>query len=102
MYEYTHSEKRNYFRMQLNCPIYIATEDGTRRQTGVCVNLSVKGILIELDEEFPVGTSLIIKLEPGMEISPALSGMVEVLRVQRDEQSGKYLIGGLLETEVVV
>ena len=102
MFEYTHSEKRNYFRMQLNCPVYISTENGTRQQSGVCINLSVKGILIELDEEIQVGASLIIKLEPGLDISPALSGVVEVLRVQQNKETGKYLIGGLLETEVVV
>jgi hypothetical protein len=62
----------------------------------------VKGILIEADRSFEIGTNLIIKLEPGLEISPALSGIVEIVRVQRSEDSENYLVGGTLETEVVV
>lgn len=102
MFDYTHSEKRSYYRMQLNCPIEIATDDGQARYAGRCINLSVKGILLEVDQAFAVGTSLFIKMEPGLEISPALSGVVEVIRSQRDDASGKYLVGGTLETEVVV
>lgn len=97
-----YEEKRSYYRMQMNCPIQVSSVDGRMRSQGICINLSIKGILIELDTDVAAGSSLIIKIEPELDISPALSGMLEVRRIEYQEQTGKYHIAGELETEVVV
>lgn len=102
MFNTTQQEKRSYFRMQMNCPMYVSSEDGSFRMQGTCINLSIKGILMELDSSVPTGSSLIIKIEPELDISPALSGLLEVLRVEYQPETGKYHVAGELETEVVV
>ncbi|MDH5544956.1 MAG: PilZ domain-containing protein [Gammaproteobacteria bacterium] len=102
MYDSSVREKRNYFRIQLNCPVKLWKTESAARFSGVCINMSIKGILIELDQPVRQGDKLHILIEPGLDISPPLTGIVDVLRVERDCLRNRYKIAGTLETEVVV
>lgn len=93
-----YDEKRNYFRMQLNCSMHYAAIDEKNLHQGRCVNLSTRGMLIETDKYFPIGTRLKVNVTPSLDLSPPLMAIFEVRRAETMEEGGSYRFGGTFES----
>ena len=89
-------EKRDFRRLEMNCPVSYQSTNSGNSQTGTCLNLSASGILIECDDKFPVGTTLNISVSPKLAISPSFTAIVEVIRVIAGSSRGCYQIAGKL------
>lgn len=77
-------EKRSFMRMNKEAPAVIHLADGTQKSC-LCIDLSAVGMLIEVDEPYPVHTQFSVHL-------PALTGQFAPLDadviVQRVEEMG--------------
>lgn len=106
MYSYrrTYSEKRNYVRMQLNCPVQVTELEGEFPQSyeAICVNLSSQGILLRADRSYLTGTPLKINIKPRLEISPPFTAMIEVIRCRPvgDQGGVTYEFAGIVKSIV--
>ena len=93
----SYAEKRNFHRMVLNCPISYSDTSGLRTRQGTAKDLSAKGIAFFAADDFPVGATLTVNLEPGVTVTPAFSVMVKILRVERNEKDRNYLLACTIE-----
>ncbi len=89
-----YTEKRAYVRMQMDCPMDYAPPGAPPRKAR-CVNLSVGGVLFETDERLDLGQHLDIQVQPSIPISPPLSAVVEVVRVE-EAPRGAFRIAGMI------
>jgi len=85
-------EKRSSFRMLLDCPITYQDLAVGQPQLGQCLNLSIDGMLLTVKQVIPVGARLRVRVEPKLAISPPLSALVEVLRVDHQAASAEYTL----------
>lgn len=89
-----YSEKRNYQRMALECPMTF-TITGDKSKTvhqGIAKNLSASGLSVICSEEVKEGSALEINVEPEQAIVPPLLASCEVTRLDTLE-SGKFELG---------
>ena len=91
------SEKRNFRRMEMDCPVSYQPVSSPNRKMGTCINLSANGILFECDDKYPVGTRIKISVSPQLEISPSFSAVLEVKRVVAGSKRDVYQLAGTLE-----
>ena len=72
-------EKRNYPRMEIDCP---ASFDVVGGQGGGAIvkNLSGGGLLMWLDHEISPQSTLLLEIKPVNDITPPMQAEVEVLR----------------------
>ena len=89
------SEKRNYRRLDIDCPVSYQLENSSNAKTGTCINLSADGILFECDDKLPVGSKLKINVTYG--VSPSFTAMMEVIRVIAGSRRDCYQMAGILE-----
>lgn len=92
-----YTEKRDYLRMALDCPVTYSDVEGLRSRQGTCINLSAKGIAFEAADNFPVGSKLKISMQPKLAMTPPLSAVVKVLRVERNSAKQCYTLAGQIE-----
>ncbi len=78
-------EHREYPRMAVDCGIAWRHADSADAGTGIARNLSGNGVLFVADDRPAVGERLEITLSPGVLSIPALSALVEVVRVEADQ-----------------
>lgn len=88
--EKNYSEKRNFIRMKINTEITLETAEG--RITGLCKDISGSGLLIEVDREFPIGTTLLAHINSHSDLHPPFRATCETTRMLVND-SGKYFIG---------
>ena len=91
------AEKRNFKRLEMDCPVSYQLISSPNRKMGTCVNLSADGILFECDDKFPIGTRIRIIVSPKLSISPAFSATLEVKRVIAGSMRDHYQLAGTLE-----
>jgi len=96
MFHRSYDEKRTSVRMQMDCPIFYRVVDSNGANAGMCINLSVEGMLLETDRKYPVGTKLEVSMEPELPISPPFSAVMEVIRVH-PKDNGAFQLAGILE-----
>lgn len=88
-----YSEKRNFFRMNLDCIAEYVINGSGNSKSGTVTNLSGDGISILADQSVEPGTEVRVSIKPENEVTPPLDVVMEVLRCeQHDTQS--YLIAG--------
>ncbi len=75
-----HSDNRNFFRMDVECPARFRIEGSDETAGAIVKNLSGDGLLLWLDQQVEPGTRLSIVIVPGKSITPPLSVVVEVVR----------------------
>jgi hypothetical protein len=85
-----YSEKRNFIRMRINTEIVLENGDG--QLTGLCKDISGSGLLIELDREIPIGTTLEAHINQNSDRHSPFRATCETARILHGE-NGKYLIG---------
>jgi len=92
-----YTEKRNYMRLTMDCPVSYQVVNTSNRRMGTCRNLSADGILFECDEKYPIGTRIKVNVSPTLSLSPPFSAVVKVVRVSADDEGDSYQLAGTLE-----
>ncbi|WP_372964546.1 PilZ domain-containing protein [Marinobacter sp.] len=85
-----YSEKRDFYRMQVNSEIQITGSNG-ETITGICCDLSAAGMQLHVDRPFPIGEELKTRIEAAGNQFPPLETVGEVLRCAPDGNG--YLLG---------
>ncbi|KAA3629201.1 MAG: PilZ domain-containing protein [Proteobacteria bacterium] len=78
--ERNYDEKRDFYRMAVDCPISFRVTGSQQDGHGICRNLSASGVLMELQESLEIGTGLNIRIEPQSSITGALAALAQVSR----------------------
>lgn len=88
-----YSEKRNFFRMNLECIAEYTINGSGNKKSGVVSDLSGDGISLIADQSVEPGTEVRVSIQPENEVTPALEVVMEVIRCeQKDPES--YLLAG--------
>lgn len=75
-----YSEKRDYFRMNLDCNMEYSVNGSDNKQCGFIKNLSGNGISFLAEKELTPGTEVQVSIKPENTITPPLDLTVEVVR----------------------
>jgi hypothetical protein len=86
-----YAEKREFFRMGIDCPAQFRVQGADNVDDGIVKNLSASGLLILASQEISPGTHLRVRIVPVNKITPPLSAHASVLRSQPAE-TGDYEI----------
>ena len=88
-----YSEKRNFFRMNMDCDMEYSINGSGEKKCGVVSNLSGDGVSFITDQAVTPGTEVQVSITPENNVTPPLNVTIEVLRC---DQSGddKYEIAG--------
>ncbi len=86
------SEKRDFQRMQLECPMTFSIKGDDIVHQGIAKNLSASGLSVICSVEVAEGAEIDITLAPEEAIVPPLHASCTVNRVDNPE-AGKYELG---------
>lgn len=75
-----YSEKRNFIRMSMDCPISMLSADSDQADYGELVDLSATGLRFISPRELDAGERLQIGVRPMRPITPPLEAEIEVVR----------------------
>lgn len=87
-----YSEKRNYFRMNMDCNVEYSVNGYKEKKCGQLKTLSGSGISFVCEQAVKPGTEVHVSITPENAITPPLHVTVEVLRCQAD--GNQYEIAG--------
>jgi len=90
-----YQEKRNFIRMKIETPAQVELQDGDKRLSGICRDLSGGGMLVELESALPVGAEVKVQIASAHGHAPMLEAITEVARVvaQPGEEEVPCLLG---------
>jgi len=86
-------EKRDFIRMQVDCSAECTDLRSGEQFSGQLKDLSGKGLRLELSRDLAPGSLLEVRIEPAMAVVPPLHAIVEVMRVEADENGEVFLTG---------
>lgn len=86
------SEKRNFFRMDVGCPMQFRRQDDPTMLTGTVRDLSASGLGFVCQQELSEGAMIEVIISPEKAIVPPLQAMAEVVRVSA-QGGDSYEIG---------
>lgn len=86
----SYSEKRGFIRMKVAAPVQLRY--GDRELTATCRNLSGSGLLLEIDQELPVGATVEVRIPQEGDNRVPFEATAEVNRVDATE-NGRFIIG---------
>lgn len=88
-----YAEKRDFQRMAIDCQMsYRSLADGTSK-SGLVKNLSGKGFLLEIEDEFASGSEIFVKLTPQNSITPPMEAKAVVIRsTQVENKKASYKV----------
>ena len=75
-----YEEKRDFYRMAVNCEVNIEIEECSTTCTGIVQDLSANGIRFTTKDELAAGSKLHVSVIPGSNLTPALDVYATVLR----------------------
>ncbi len=90
-----YSEKRNFFRMNLDCIAEYVVNGSGNRKSGTVTNLSGDGISIIADQSVEPGTEVRVSIKPENEVTPPLDVVMEVLRCEQHDTESYLLAGNI-------
>jgi len=93
-----YSEKRNFFRMNLDCSMEYSVNGSTEKKNGVVKNLSGEGVSLIIDQKLKPGTELQMSITPENPITPPLDVTVEVLRCDKIDADGYEIAGSIIKS----
>lgn len=88
-----YSEKRNFFRMNLDCNMEYTVNGSGNKLCGLIKNLSGSGISFFSQQAITAGTEIQVSIKPENPITPALDLTIEVIRCN-DAGNKQYEIAG--------
>lgn len=84
------TEKRTFIRMRVDTPVSLTmTNDEQASYEAVCKDLSGAGMLVQLDQQLPLGAELNVRIKSGKN---PFSALAEVARI-KTSSSGDYIHG---------
>lgn len=90
-------EKRDFMRMALDCPVdYVVSNSRQGSKSGVCVDLSAKGISFLCEDAIPEGAMIDISVKPQLAISPPFNAQMKIVRVEQ-MSDGVFSVAGTIE-----
>jgi len=89
-----YSEKRNFFRMNVDCDMVYSLSGSSEKEPGTVLNLSGDGVSFITKEQLNAGTMVSISIAPENTVTPPLEVTVEVLRCEPGDNAGQYEIAG--------
>ncbi len=95
-----YDEKRSFYRMSVDCHIEFTEEGSSEKYKGDGKNLSATGVKFITDHELTEGQALNVTVHPVIQTVTPLTAKAKVMRVVKDEDSNKYIVGLSLEQVV--
>ena len=80
--ERTYDEKRDFYRMAVDCEVSYQVKGTSQAGRGVCRNLSAGGVLMEVGDPLEPGCGVEIRIEPQSSITGALEALAQVIRCE--------------------
>ena len=90
-----YTEKRNFFRMNMDCKLEYTINGDATKKTGVVSNLSGDGISFISDQEVSAGTHVHVLITPDNTVTPPLDMTVEVIRCD-EEAEAQYQVAAVI------
>ncbi|MGM0593277.1 MAG: PilZ domain-containing protein [Pseudomonadota bacterium] len=87
-----YSEKRDFMRMEVECPMTFRVQGESQLHQGTAKDLSASGLLVLGQVEVPEGTMLEVDVRPEQAIVPPLQATCEVMRVS-STVPGRFELG---------
>lgn len=95
-----YDEKRSFYRMSVDCHIEFSEPGSTEKFKGEGKNLSADGVKFITEHALTEGQQLDVTVHPVIQTVTPLTARAKVIRVLKDEDNDKYIVGLSLE-EVV-
>lgn len=92
-----YSEKRNFFRMNLDCSMEYSLGTSAEKKKGIVKNLSADGVSLLIDHQVSPGSEIQISIAPENPITPPLDVTVEVLRCDAIDAHGYEIAGSIIK-----
>jgi len=92
-----YTEKRDYYRMALDCPVTYSDVEGLRSRQGQGRDLSAKGISFVASDSFPIGSTLKVSVAPKVSMTKPLFATIKIVRVEKNGENKEYLLAGMIE-----
>ena len=90
-----YSEKRNFFRMNIECSAEYTINGSGNKKLGLVSDLCGDGISIIADELVEPGTEVRVTIQPENEVTPPLDVIMEVIRCEQRDQENYLLAGNI-------
>ena len=90
-----YAEKRNFYRMNLDCNAEYIINGSGNKKAGVVTNLSGDGISLIADQSVNPGTEVRVSITPENEVTPPLEVVMEVLRCEQQGEDSFVLAGNI-------
>ena len=96
MVDYT--EKRGYKRVKVECAIHykMVDTDEEEEEMGQLENISGRGLMFIAERGVPLNAELVIRVEPGNDLTPPLHARVQVVRMEKQRRGNQYEIGAVI------
>ena len=92
------SEKRDYPRMEIECPASFSVLGGSARTGAIVKNLSGGGVLMWIEGHVEPGTQLDLEVSPPSTITPSMHARMKVLRCTPVEGAeGQFAVACIME-----
>ncbi len=95
-----YDEKRSFYRMSVDCRIEFSEQGSSEKFQGEGKNLSATGVKFLTDHKLTEGQELNVIVHPVIQTVTPLSAKAKVIRVEKDEDNNKYIVGLSLEQVV--
>jgi len=90
-----YSEKRNFFRMNLECNAEYTINGSGNQKSGKVSDLSGDGISIIADQSVDPGTEVRVSIQPENDVTPPLEVVMEVIRCEAQDVDSYLLAGNI-------
>ncbi len=80
--ERNYDEKRDFYRMAVDCTVTYQVRGTSQAGQGICRNLSAGGVLMEISDPLEAGAGIEIRIEPQSSITGALEALAQVIRCE--------------------
>ena len=87
--ERAYTEKRTFIRMKVDTPVLLTNTETSDTYNAICKDLSGAGMLVEVKEQIPLGSKLLVEIKSG---KTPFSALAEVARI-KTSSSGNYIHG---------
>ena len=91
-----YTEKRNFFRMNMDCTMQYTVNGDNIQKSGIVNNLSGDGISFVSDQEVSPGTQVQVLITPDNTVTPPLDVTVEVIRCDAGSAENQYEVAAVI------
>ncbi len=92
-----YDEKRSFYRMSVDCHIEFTEEGSSEKHQGDGKNLSATGVKFITEHKLTEGQAIDVIVHPVIQTVTPLTAKAKVIRVDKDEDNNKYIVGLSLE-----